>query len=137
MDTPSLVFTAAFLGSMLGLPAGFLVKQVLLRLLSEKDDPVCEHIEWAITQRGCVIVEENQVANNWVRTYDFENLHTLGNNKEIVPLDTSMLPGRFATQVVGSIGTPTPVPSDDFKQARINHEEALRKTRKALGLPVS
>ncbi len=135
MDIESKVYMAAFMGAAMGLPAGFLLIQIIRFIQSKfesRGDAETDILEWAMVQRGSVIVDETQIANNWVRTVDISNLKTFDKRGDLEDLDLEC--ADYVTQVVGSIGTPPPVPAATESEALANHEEAVLQTRKAIGL---
>lgn len=136
MDASSQVLLAAFLGSALGLPAGFLAIQVIQYLVSLRDrrnEPQSDMLEWAIAQRGAHVIAETQVAGNWVKTIDISELEKVDNDGNWIPMPTEMI-APYVTQVVGSVGTPPPVPSSSPEEADENHQLAVFWVRKKLGL---
>ncbi len=130
MDLESIVFVAAFLGSMFGLPAGFLLIQIIKLITSKVDsrgDAESDLLEWSIAQPGCIIVDETQVANNWVRTMDVARI-------DIDQRRSSGIESNYVTQTIGGAGAPKPVPAMTAMMAQINHDNAVAALRKRLGL---
>jgi hypothetical protein len=126
MDPATSPFVGAFLGAALGLPAGFLIIEIIKRAMSDKEDPIVEAIEWAIASAKAKVLDQHQVASVWIRTYDLEE--ALGAS------GAQALPARFATQIVGTSEAHPPLIADDIDQAAANQQKAIRQVRKLLGM---
>lgn len=135
----SLIFWSAFSGSAVGLPVGFLLINVIKLIQSKMEsqgDEQSDHLEWAITCRGSLIVAETQVANNWVRIFNLRNLLTLddeGNDTPIV--DNGGVHVPYVVQAVGGAGSPPPVPCETLDYAHMVYNEAISEIRLRIGLP--
>ncbi len=134
-DVETSVFLAAFLGSAFGLPVGFLLINLIQLIKSKADnkrDEWSERLEWAMTQRGARVVDETQIANNWVRTVDLSSLKTLSDSTEEIPFDCHVPP--FVTQVTGQYPQP-PMSAQSNEEASENHVLFVMQIRSKLGLP--
>lgn len=134
MDIQSWAFVGAFCGAAVGLPAGFvaieLVKLVVSKIM-ERKHPHADTMEWAISQPGVTVVHEQQVANNWIKTYDTQDIEADSEGKDVVRLE---LPYRYVTSAVGGAGTPPPLITDSLAEATQNQMQLVNKIRKVLGI---
>ena len=87
-------------------------------------------MEWAIGQPGVAVIREQQVANNWIRTYDMVDLEALHDGDDVVQLE---LPYRYCTSAVGGAGTPHVLMTDSLEEASSNQIQMINKTRQILG----
>lgn len=134
MDIQSWAFVGGFCGAVVGIPAGFvaieLVKLVVSKL-AERKNPNVDAMEWSISQPGVAVIHEQQVANNWVRTFDTVDIESDHEGKGVVQLE---LPYRYVTSAVGGAGTPAPLMTDSFAEAGQNQIYLVNKIRKVLGI---
>jgi len=142
MDVQSVAFLGALMGSAFGLPLGFLLIEVIKGIASRiasRCEQSSDILEWAISQRGCRVVEETQVANFWVRTLDFTEIMTTGNDGAPVSFEPGhleqILPSMYAVQVTGGVaGSPGPIPALSLVEAHEVHSDAVASVRKKMGL---
>lgn len=106
--------------------------QLIKSKAENKRDEWSERLEWAMTQRGARVIDETQIANNWVRTMDLSKLKTLSDSCEEIPFDCHVPP--FVTQVTGQYPQP-PMSAQNVNIAAENHVLFVMQIRSKLGLP--
>jgi len=134
MDIQSWAFVGGFCGAAVGLPAGFVAIEMVKLIVSkiaERRDPNADTMEWAISQPGVTVVHEQQVANNWIKTYDTQDIEADSEGGDVVRLE---LPYRYVTSAVGGAGTPPPLMTDSLADATQNQMHLVNKIRKVLGI---
>lgn len=130
------IWWSAFSGAAFGLPTGFLAIEVIKWLASRKQivSPRDQAMEWAIAQSRAEIIKETQIADRWVRTYDFENLQSddCMLEEDMPAIKTIELPFRFATDVTGGRAIVALRCTDSEQEAMGHHASAVNKVRKDL-----
>lgn len=134
MDIQSWAFLGGFLGAAIGIPAGFVFVEVIKFLVSIRDrrHPHAEIMEWATAQPGVKILYEQQVANNWIRTYDTGG--SIDPPANIDDLEPIKLPFRFVTVAIGGAQYQAPLMTDIPAEAETNQAHLVNQTRRKLRL---
>lgn len=140
MNIESWAFWGAFLGAGLGLPMGFLLIEVMKFIQARKESrPGNQLAEWAMGQKGAQVIEETQIANRWVRTYDLtaipeEPTEMQDEDDDDQPERYVELPFKYATHIIGSRDYSEAVTASNRAEAVANHAAAVNQVRKELRL---